>query len=134
MEENVIQTNDGITINVDVGIKNIMYVKKIIYGTFYMYLQKRKVFYKYYGWFSDYMYAIIESSDEETKNIPKNFNEKKATCKTQNFCILLAFLWIAVALLMAVRIYCYLINYRAKQKHLLPFQDTNNELREVLFQ
>ena len=78
--------------------------------------------------------AIIESSDEETKNIPKNFNEKKATCKTQNFCILLAFLWIAVALLMAVRIYCYLINYRAKQKHLLPFQDTNNELREVLYQ
>ena len=25
---------------------------------------------------------IIESYDEETKTIPTNFNEKKATCKT----------------------------------------------------
>ena len=28
---------------------------------------------------------IIESYDEETKTIPTNFNEKKATCKTKNF-------------------------------------------------
>ena len=33
----------------------------------------------------------------------------------------------------AVSIYCYLIKYRAKQKHLLPFHVTNNELREVLY-
>ena len=32
MEENVIQINGGITINVDVSLKNIMYVKKIICG------------------------------------------------------------------------------------------------------
>ena len=31
-EENVIQINDGITINVDVGVKSIIYVKKIIFG------------------------------------------------------------------------------------------------------
>ena len=31
MEENVIQINGGITINVDVGVKN-MYVKKIMFG------------------------------------------------------------------------------------------------------
>ena len=31
MEEKVIQTNGGITINVDVSLKNI-YVKKIIFG------------------------------------------------------------------------------------------------------
>ena len=31
---------------------------------------------------------IIESYDEETKTIPTNFNEKKATCKMQNFYIL----------------------------------------------
>ena len=37
---------------------------------------------------------IIESHNEET-----NFNEKKATCKTQNFYILLAFLLITIALL-----------------------------------
>ena len=35
---------------------------------------------------------IIESYDEEIKTIPTNFNEKKATCKMQNFYILLAFL------------------------------------------
>ena len=31
-EEDVIQINDGITINVDVGVKSIIYVKKIIFG------------------------------------------------------------------------------------------------------
>ena len=76
---------------------------------------------------------IIESYDEETKTIPTNFNEKKATCKTQSLYILLAFLLITIALLIAVSIYCYLIKYQAKQKNLLPFHHTNNELREVLF-
>ena len=47
---------------------------------------------------------VIESYDEETKAIPTNFNEKKATCKMQKFYILLA-------LLIAVSIYCYLIKY-----------------------
>ena len=50
----------------------------------------------------------------------------------QNFYILLAFLLITIALLITVSIYCYLIKYQAKQKHLLPFHHTNNELREVL--
>ena len=40
--------------------------------------------------------------DEETKTVPTNFNEKNITCKTQNFYILLAFLLIAIALLIAV--------------------------------
>ena len=30
MEENVIQINGGIMINVDVSVKNVMYVKKIM--------------------------------------------------------------------------------------------------------
>ena len=42
----------------------------------------------------------------------------------QNFCVLLAFLLITIALLIAFSVYCYLIKYRAKQKHLLPFNDT----------
>ena len=71
---------------------------------------------------------IIEPYHEET-----NFNEKKAACKTQNFYILLAFSLITIALLIAVSIYGYLIKYRAKQKYLLPFHHTNNELREVLY-
>ena len=74
-----------------------------------------------------------KSNDEETKAIPTNFNENNIICKLQNFCILLAiFLLITIALLIAVSIQCYLIKYRAKQKHLLPFHDTNNELKQVL--
>ena len=61
---------------------------------------------------------IRESYNEETKTIPANFNEKKATCETQNFYILLAFLLITIALLIAISIYCYLMKYRSKQKHL----------------
>ena len=59
---------------------------------------------------------LSPTDDDET-----NFNEKKVTCKTQNFYILLAFLLITIALLIAVSIYCYLMRYREKQKHLLPF-------------
>ena len=43
---------------------------------------------------------VVESYEEET-----NFNEKEATCKMQNFYILLAFLLITIALLIAVSIY-----------------------------
>ena len=63
---------------------------------------------------------VIESYDEEI-----NFNEKKAICKTKNFCILLAFLLSTIALLIAVSIYSYLIKYQ--RKHLFPFQNTNNK-------
>ena len=49
---------------------------------------------------------IIESYDGKTK-----FNKQKAIFKTQNFYILLAFLLITIALLIAVSIYCYLIKY-----------------------
>ena len=49
---------------------------------------------------------------------------KNITCKTQNVYILFAFSSITVALLIAVSIYCYLLKYRSKQKHLL---------REVLY-
>ena len=37
-----------------------------------------------------------------------------------NFYILLAFLLITIILLIAVSIYCYLIKYKSKQRHLLP--------------
>ena len=67
---------------------------------------------------------VIKSCDKEIKTIPANFNEKKVTCKTKNFYILLAFLSITTALLIAVSTYWYLIKYRAKQKFLLPFHDT----------
>ena len=55
--------------------------------------------------------AEAKSNDETQLYIEKNFNEKKATCKMENFHILLAFLLITIALLIAVSIYCYLIKY-----------------------
>ena len=37
------------------------------------------------------------------------------------------------SVMIAVSIYCYLIKHRAKQKDLLPFHVTNNELKEVIY-
>ena len=71
---------------------------------------------------------ITESYEKE-----KIFNERKTTCKMQNFCILLAFSLATIALLIAVSIYCYLIKYQPKQNHLLPFYDTNKELKQILY-
>ena len=63
----------------------------------------------------------LESYGEETKTIPINFNEKIATCKTQDFYILFAFLLVTLVLLIAVSIYRYLTKYRAKQNHFYHF-------------
>ena len=63
-----------------------------------------------------YLASIIDDSAimcdviiEET--VPINLNENKTNCKMQNFYILLAFLLITIALLIAVSIYCCLIKY-----------------------
>ena len=45
--------------------------------------------------------------------------------------VLFASVLVTIALLMAVSIYCYLIEYQVKQKHLLPFQLTNNKLKDI---
>ena len=58
-----------------------------------------------------------------------NFNEINAICKIKNFYILLVFLLITIALLIAGSIYCYLIKNKnkLKQKHLyhITLQITN---------
>ena len=54
--------------------------------------------------------------------------KKNLMKKKQNFYILLAFLLITIALLIAVSIYCYLI-----KRHLLPFHVTKNELKEIMY-
>ena len=59
----------------------------------------------------------------------RHFNEKKVTCKTQRFYLLLAFLLITIVLLIAVSIYCYLIKYQVK--NMLPFM-TQNQNNSVL--
>ena len=61
------------------------------------------------------------------KGIPTSFDEKKMICKMKNFCILLAFLLNTMKLLIAVSI-CFLIKYRAKQTHLLPFHDNSKTI------
>ena len=77
--------------------------------------------------------AEAKSNDEESKTIPTNFNEKiYITCEIENFYTSLAFLLIIIALLIALSIYCYLIKFIAEQKHLLPFHDTNQELKEIM--
>ena len=55
--------------------------------------------------------AESKSYKEETKAFPTNLNEKNITCKIQNLYILLDFLLITIALLIAVSIYCYLIKH-----------------------
>ena len=111
--------------------------------------KKRHLFEKDYIWNpatcscenDKYLESIMDDSaircnqiiEEETKAVTTIFNEKNAICKRKNFYILLSFFLITIALLIAVSIYCYLIIYKTKQKHLLPFYITNNELKEVLY-
>ena len=64
-----------------------------------------------------------------TKIFLTNFNETNKTCKTKKFYILLTFWLITIALLIAVSIYCCLMKYCAKKKHLLPYSVTNNTFR-----
>ena len=80
-------------------------------------------------WWNSYDEDVEAKSNNETKTVPTNFNEKKATCNTQNVHVLLAFLLIAIELLIDVSIYYHLIKYRAKEKHLLPFHLANKELK-----
>ena len=75
---------------------------------------------------------IIEvAKTVSTKSVPTKTVPAKTT--STNFYILLAFLLIIIALLIAISINCCLIKYRVKQKHLLPHHITNNKLKEILF-
>ena len=56
---------------------------------------------------------------------------KNVIGKTKNLYDLLVFLLIAIALLKPVSIYCYLIKYKAKEKHLFPCYVTNNKLEKI---
>ena len=120
IEEKIIQIKIGITINVDVSVKNVINVKKIIYGILLYAVAKIVNIYAMANVIGDSV-IIRNEIIEETKTVPTNFNEGQVTCKTQNLYILFAFSLITITLLIAVRIYCYLIKYRVKQKHLLPY-------------
>ena len=94
-----------------------MYVKKTIFGTLLHVAVKMETFWQML-WIIQQL-CVMKLYDKETKTIPTN--EKKATCKTQNYNFLLAFVLITKALLIDVSVYSSVIKYQAKQKHLLPF-------------
>ena len=66
---------------------------------------------------------------KETKTDSKKTVTTNSTSTT--FYILLVFLLITLALLIAVSIYCYLIEYQAKQKLLSPCHYTIKKLKET---
>ena len=84
---------------------------------------------KYVGRIIRYSVVICDETIDTTK-----FNNKKVTCKKKILYILLAFLLITIALLIAVSTYYYLIKYQAKQKNLLPFHFLINKLKETGYQ
>ena len=110
MVQSVIQIKSGITVNVDPSAKEDHICEKdYIWNPATCSCENGK-----------YLASIIDDSVitcdeiiEETKNIPTNFNEKIIIiCETKEFYILLTFLSVTIALLIAVSIYFYLIKYK----------------------
>ena len=104
--------NDHVIINVDASAKKLHICEKDYIcnpATFTDY-----VWWNYWG----------RNKNRNDPFLMKN----NAIGKTKSSCILFAFLLIAIALLIAVSIYCYLIKYQANQKHLLPYYVTNKKL------
>ena len=105
MKENVIQIKDRITINVDVSLKKPNVCQKDNVWNPATCTCKNE---KYLASIMDDSAIIsdeVTDADDETKTISTNFNENKITGKTQNVYILLVFLLITKALLIAVSIY-----------------------------
>ena len=87
MEENVIHINGGITINNHVNVKNVMYVKKIMLGILLHVIVKMENIYKVLWIIQRYVKKLIDSTHDETKTIPTNFNDEKTIFKMQNYYI-----------------------------------------------
>ena len=98
----------------------------------WIYLWKCQIFSKYHWHFSNYVWWNYRS-DKNRSN--KKYSNKNVLTKNPsiNFYIFLIFLLITIVLLIAVSIYYYLIKYRAKQKHLLPYHNNSNKLKEIDF-
>ena len=63
-------------------------------------------------------YEVIKSYDEKIKTIPTNFNEKKVTCKTQNFYILLVFLLITITFVTILQSLYWICDNQKRPKNL----------------
>ena len=73
---------------------------------------------------------MLECEDEilntsETLLDDKNITRKKSNCLIHTFLLII----ICLVLLVVIYVSCYFyyIKYQSKQKHLSPFQDTNNK-------
>ena len=68
---------------------------------------------------------LVIKCDEATKTVPTKTILTKNT--STNFYILLTFF----INYLVINMYCYLMKYKSKQKHLLPYYITNDKLKEV---
>ena len=117
MFENIIQIRSGITISVGVSIKikKVSCIgKRLHLESKYLYLWKWWIFSKCYSQISNYLWWNCKNLF--IKNCFSKFQLKKVACKMKNFHILLVFLLITLALLIARGIYIF-IKYWPKQKH-----------------
>ena len=73
--------------------------------------------------------SVIPCDEIIEDTVPISCNKKLQPVKKKKLYILLAFLLVTIALLIAISIYCYVILYKAKQKHLLQFNFTNYKLK-----
>ena len=106
MKQSVIHINGGITINVSVSVRNIIYVQNKMFGILVHVIVKME------NEVIDADSKVIPKDDnDETETVPTNLNQRKVTSKMQNFYILLTFLLITIELWIAISIYCYLMKY-----------------------
>ena len=109
MVGNVIQIKSGILINVRASVKikkkHCVCEKDYIWNAATCSCENSK-----YLASTTYSVIMCDKILDQAKKIPKNFNEKNATCKTKKFYILLAFLLITTTFLIGVSTYCYLKN------------------------
>ena len=90
MKQNVSQSNDGITINVDVSIKTIC-EKDYVWNPATCSCENGKCLASILDDSAVIYDEVIKLYDEEIQSIPTSFNETNITCKTQNFYIYLSF-------------------------------------------
>ena len=87
---------------------------------------------KFVGSIIDNLVIMCDEMIKKTKSTATKSTSAKAAPRKNNsinFYILLVF----YILLIAVSIYCYLLNYRTKEKHLLIYHLINNELKTHLY-
>ena len=84
MEQNAIQIN-GITINVHVSVKTIIYIKKNTFRILLHVIMKSENVKYLVSIMHDSVIMcckVMKSYDEEVETVPTTFNEKNITCKT----------------------------------------------------